>query len=186
MFPTDYTDFTDLIYVLFVSSVVSILNRRQRRKTQKLYMTVAIVISYFCAFCVFCGFFINGFYGFHVFSLFHSFYSMMSINIRLVRYKSRSIYFEYKDVVHDPYRATVHKLYPSLMAQCVNGETYAVAGIYVPRLGEETDVEWQSRHICRCLWRIKTSDTLPCARVIPLPLLHIAAKFGVGLCDAHA
>ena len=55
----------------------------------------------------------------------------------------------------------------------------------MPRLGEETDVEWQACHITRCLRRIKTSDTLSRARVVPLPLLYVAAKFGVGLCDAH-
>ena len=98
-------------------------------------------------------------------------------------YKSRAIHFEHQDIVDHPYHATLHKLHPSLVAQCVDGEAYAVAGIYMPCLGKETDVEWQSRHICRCLRRIETSDTLPCARVVPLPLLHIAAKFGVGLCD---
>ena len=59
-------------------------------------------------------------------------------------YKSRAIYFEHEDVVHNPYLATIHKLYSSLVAQCINGEAYAVAGIYMPRLGEEADVEWQA------------------------------------------
>ena len=98
-------------------------------------------------------------------------------------YKSRAIHFEHEYVVHNPYLATLHELYPSLMAKCVNGEAYAVAGIYMPRLGEETDVERQACHITRCLRWIKASDTLSRARVVPLPLLHVAAKFGVGLCD---
>lgn len=34
----------------------------------------------------------------------------------LVCYKSRAIYFEHKDVVHNPYRATIHELYPTLVA----------------------------------------------------------------------
>ena len=101
-------------------------------------------------------------------------------------YKSCSVNLQHEDVINNPYHATLHKLYPSLVAQGVNGEAHTVAGIYMPRLGEETDVERQARHICRCLWRVETSDTLPCARVVPLPLFHIAAKFGVGLCDAHA
>ena len=100
-------------------------------------------------------------------------------------YKSRAIHFEHKDVVHNPYRATIHELHISLVAQCIDGEAYAVAGIYMPSLGEETDVEWQACHVPRCLRRIETSDTLPCTRVVPLPLFHIAAKFGIGLCDAH-
>ena len=67
---------------------------------------------------------------------------MMSLSIRLVRYKSRSVNFQHEDVVNNPYRATFHELYPALVAQCVNGETYAVASIYMPRLCQETDVEW--------------------------------------------
>ena len=109
----------------------------------------------------------------------------MSLSIRLVCYKSRAIYFEHEDVVHYPYHTTLHELYPSLVAQCVNGEAYAVAGIYMPRLGQETDVERQACYITRCLWRIETSDTLSCARVVPLPLLHIASKFGIGLGYTH-
>ena len=110
---------------------------------------------------------------------------MMSLSIRLVRYKSRAIHFEHEDVVHDPYFATLHELHSALVAQGINREAYAVAGIYMPRLGKETDVERQACHISRRLRRIETSDTLPCARVVPLPLLYVAAKFGVGLCDAH-
>ena len=101
-------------------------------------------------------------------------------------YKSRTVYFQYKDVVHYPYRATLHKLHPSLVAQCVNGEADAVAGIYMPRLGKETDVERQACHVSRCLRRIEPSDTLPCARVVPLPLFHILAKLSVGMRYSHA
>ena len=103
-----------------------------------------------------------------------------------MRNKSRSIHFEHEDVVHNPYRATIHELHVALVSQGINGEAYAVAGIYMPRLGEKTDVERQACHVPRCLRRVETSDTLPSARVIPLPLFYIAAKFGVGLCDAHA
>ena len=56
-------------------------------------------------------------------------------------YKSCSVNFEHKYVVHNPYHATLHKLHPALVAQCVDGEAYAVAGIYMPCLGKETDVE---------------------------------------------
>ena len=101
-------------------------------------------------------------------------------------YKSCSVNLQHKDVVHNPYRATLHELHPSLMAQCVNGEAYAVAGIYMPRLGKETDVERQACHVSRCLRWIEPRDTLPCARVVPLPLFHILAKFSVGMCYSHA
>lgn len=102
-----------------------------------------------------------------------------------MRYKSRAIHFEHKYVVHNPYLATLHELHLALVAYGVNGEAYAVAGIYMPRLGKETNIKRQACHVPRCLRRIKTCDTLPCARVVPLPLLYVAAKFGVGLCDAH-
>lgn len=98
-----------------------------------------------------------------------------------MRYKSRAIHFEHKDVVHYPYRATLHELHLALVAHGVNGEAYAVACIYMPRLGEETDVEWQACYVPRCLRRIETRDTLSRARVVPLPLFHKSAKFGVGL-----
>ena len=101
-------------------------------------------------------------------------------------YKSCSVNLQHEDIVHNPYHATLHKLYSSLVAQCINGEAYTVAGIYMPRLGKETDVERQACHVSRCLWRIETSDTLPCARVVPLPLFYILAKFGVGMCYSHA
>ena len=98
-------------------------------------------------------------------------------------YKSRSIHLEHKDVVNNSYLATLHKLHLALVAQCVYGEADAVAGIYMPRLGKETYVKRQARHVSCCLRWIKASDTLSRTRVVPLPLLHIAAKFGVGLCD---
>ena len=102
-----------------------------------------------------------------------------------MRYESRAVHFEHEYVVHNSYLATLHELHLALVAQCVCGEADAVAGIYMPRLGKKTDVERQACYITRCLRRIETSDTLPCARIGPLPLLHIAAKFGVGLCYAH-
>ena len=100
-------------------------------------------------------------------------------------YKSRAVHFQHKYIVDNPYLATLHELHLALVAQGINREADAVAGIYMPRLSEETDVEWQACHVPRCLRRIETSDTLPCTRVVPLPLLYIAAKFGIGLCDAH-
>ena len=100
-------------------------------------------------------------------------------------YKSRTVYFEHEDVVHNPYLATLHELHLALVAHGVNGEAYAVAGIDMPCLGKETDIERHACHISRCLRRIETCDTLPCARVVPLPLLYVAAKFGVGLCYTH-
>lgn len=101
-------------------------------------------------------------------------------------YKSCSVNLQHKDVIHNPYRATLHKLHPSLVAQYINGEADAGAGVYMSRLGKETDVEWQACHVSRCLWRVETSDTLTCAKVVPLPLFHILAKLGVGMCYSHA
>ena len=102
-----------------------------------------------------------------------------------MRYKSRAVHFKHKYVIHNSYLATLHELHLALVAQCVYGEADAVAGIYMPRLGKKTDVERQARHVSCCLRRIETCDTLTCARVVPLPLLYVAAKFGVGLCYAH-
>ena len=36
-------------------------------------------------------------------------------------YKSRSVNLQHEDVVNNPYHTTLHKLYPSLVAQGVNG-----------------------------------------------------------------
>ena len=102
-----------------------------------------------------------------------------------MRNKSRSVHLEHEYVVHNPYLATLDELHLALVAQCINGEADAVTCIYMPCLGEETDVEWQACHITRCLRWIKASDTLSRARVVPLPLLYVAAKFGVGLCYVH-
>ena len=102
-----------------------------------------------------------------------------------MRNKSRAVYFQHEYIVHNPYLATLDELHLALVAQGINREADTVAGIYMPRLGEETDVEWQACHVARCLRWIKASDTLSRTRVVPLPLLHIAAKFGVGLCYAH-
>ena len=101
-------------------------------------------------------------------------------------YKSCSVHFQHEDVIHNPYRAALHELYPSLVAQGINGEADAVAGIYMPRLCKETDVERQACNVSRRLRRVEASDTLACARVVPLPLFHILAKLCVGMCYSHA
>ena len=98
-------------------------------------------------------------------------------------YKSRTVYFEHESIVPNPYFTTLDELHLALVAHGVNGEADAGAGVYMSRLGKETYVKRHSRHVPCCLRRIETSDTLSRARVVPLPLLHIAAKFGVGLCD---
>ena len=102
-----------------------------------------------------------------------------------MRYESRAVHFEHEYVVHNSYLPTLDELHLALVAQGINREADAVAGTYMPCLGKETDVEWQACHVPRCLRRIETCDTLPRARVVPLPLLYVAAKFGVGLSDAH-
>ena len=96
-----------------------------------------------------------------------------------MRYKSRAVHFKHKYVIHNSYLATLHELHLALVAQCIYGEADAGAGVYMSRLGKKTDVERHSRHVSCCLWRIETSDTLSCARVVPLPLFYVAAKFGV-------
>lgn len=105
--------------------------------------------------------------------------------IALMRYKSRAIDFEHKNVVDNPYLTTLHKLHLALVAQGVNRETDADARIYMPRLCEELDVKRHTLHVTRRLGWVKARNTLSRARVVPLPLLHIAAKLGIGLCYAH-
>ena len=78
-----------------------------------------------------------------------------------MRYKSRAIDFEHKNVVHNPYLATLHKLHLALMAQGVNREADASTRIYMPRLCEKLDVERHTCYVSCCLWRIETCDTLP-------------------------
>lgn len=102
-----------------------------------------------------------------------------------MRYKFRAIYFKHKYVVHDPYLPTLHKLHLALVAHNIDGKAHAVAGIYMPRLGEELDVERQAGYVSCRLWGIVACHTVACAWVVPLPLLHVAAKLGVGLGCAH-
>ena len=103
-----------------------------------------------------------------------------------MRNKCRAVHFEHKYIVDNPYLATLHELHLALVAQCIYGEADAGAGIYMSRLGKETYVKRHSRHVSRCLRRIEPSDTLPCARVVPLPLFHILAKLSVGMRYSHA
>ena len=58
-----------------------------------------------------------------------------------MRYKSRAVHFKHEYVVHNPYLATLHKLNPALVAHGIDGEADAGAGVYMPRLGEETNIE---------------------------------------------
>lgn len=58
-----------------------------------------------------------------------------------MRYKSRAVHFKHKYVVHNSYLPTLHELHLTLVAQCIDGEADAVAGIYMSRLGKETNVE---------------------------------------------
>ena len=102
-----------------------------------------------------------------------------------MRYKSRAVHFKHKYVVHNSYLATLHELHLALVAQGIDGEANAVSGIYMPRLGEETDVEWQACHVPRCLRRIETRDTLPRARVVPLPFFNETTQLCIRLSDAH-
>lgn len=103
-----------------------------------------------------------------------------------MRYKSRAIHFEHKDVVHNPYRATIHELHSALVAHNIYGETHAVAFIYVSSLGKKLDVERQTFNISCRLRGIVAGNTVSCAWIVPLPLLHVAAKLCVGLGNTHA
>lgn len=97
----------------------------------------------------------------------------------LVCYESRAVYFQHKDVIHNPYFTTLDELHLALMAVDVYGEAYACTDVYVSRLGEKLDVERHTLHVPGCLRRIKTRDPASRARVIPLPFLHISAQLGV-------
>lgn len=102
-----------------------------------------------------------------------------------MRYKHRAVYFEHEYIINNPYLTTVHELHLALVTHDVNGETHAVALVHMPCLGKELDVERQAGYVACRLWRIVAGDTTACARVVPLPLFHVAAKFGKGLCRAH-
>ncbi len=93
--------------------------------------------------------------------------------------KSRSIHFEHKYIVDNPYLATLHELHLALMSVGVYGEADACADVYVSCLGEEPDVERHTLHVSGCLRRIEARDSLSCAWVVPLPFLHKSAKLGV-------
>lgn len=56
-------------------------------------------------------------------------------------YKSRAVYFLHKYIVDNPYFTTLDELHLALMAQGVNREADAGAGVYMSRLGKETYVE---------------------------------------------
>lgn len=56
-------------------------------------------------------------------------------------YKSRAVYFQHKYIVDNPYFTTLDELHLALMAQGVNREADADAGVYMSRLGKETYVE---------------------------------------------
>ena len=99
--------------------------------------------------------------------------------------KAYAVHFQNEYIVHNPYLATLHELHLALVAHGINVEADAGADGYMPRLGEETNVERHTCHVACCLRRIEAGDTLSRARVVPLPLFHEAAKFGVGLCYAH-
>ena len=61
-----------------------------------------------------------------------------------MRNKSRAVHFQHKYIVDNPYFTTLDELHLALVAQCIDGEADAVASIYMPCLGEETDVERQA------------------------------------------
>lgn len=96
-------------------------------------------------------------------------------------YKSRAVYFQHKYIVDNPYFTTLDELHLALVAQCIDGETNAVAGVYMPRLGKKTDVEWQACHVTCCLRWIKAGDTLSRARVVPLPFFNETTQLCVRL-----
>lgn len=96
-----------------------------------------------------------------------------------MRNKSRTVYFQHKYIVDNPYLATLDELHLALMAVDVYGETYACTDVYMSALGEKLDIERHTLHVPGCLWRIEARDPTSRARVIPLPFLHISAKLGV-------
>lgn len=95
-----------------------------------------------------------------------------------MRNESRAVYFQHKYIVDNPYFTTLHKLYLALVTHGVNGEADAGAGVYVSRLGEETNVERHTLYVLSCLRWIEACDALSRAWVVPLPLLHEAAQLG--------
>lgn len=102
-----------------------------------------------------------------------------------MRYEPRAVYFDHKYVINNPYLATLYELHFTLVAHDVNGETNAVALVYMSCLGKKLNVERQAVYVLCRLWRIVAGDATACAWIVPLPLFHVAAKFGKGLCCVH-
>lgn len=97
----------------------------------------------------------------------------------LVCYESRAVYFQHKDVIHNPYFTTLDELHLALMAVDVYGEAYACTDVYVSRLGEKLDVERHTLHLSRCLRMHVACHYAPASWVYPSPLLGVATNFRI-------
>lgn len=86
--------------------------------------------------------------------------SLCRLVVVLMGNKSRAIYFQYQNIVDNTYRATLHKLHPTLMLEYVNRETYTVAFINMPCLGQKTDKERFALYVSCGLWMHVTSHLL--------------------------
>ena len=84
--------------------------------------------------------------------------------------ESDAIHFQYQDVVHHSYLLAVDELHLSLVAQHIYLQADAFTFIYVPRLGEEFDIERLAFHLPRRLRMHVASYLLSAAWVYPLPL----------------
>ena len=92
-----------------------------------------------------------------------------------MRYKSCSVHFQHKYVIHNPNLATLYKLHLTLVAHNIDGEAHAVAFIYMSRLGEELDVERMAFNLGGTLRMHIACNELMAARVNPLPLFGVLA-----------
>ena len=93
--------------------------------------------------------------------------------------KSRSIYFQYQDVVDHTYLTARNKLYLTLVAHGVDREANALAFVDMARLGEEFDIERVALYMGGGLWVNIARNQLLGSWVYPLPFLCVLAEVDV-------
>lgn len=61
-------------------------------------------------------------------------------------YKSRTVHFEYKNIVHNSYLAALNELHLTLVTHSVNGKANTASFIDVACLRQELYVKWHPLH----------------------------------------
>lgn len=71
-------------------------------------------------------------------------------------YKSRTVHFEYKNIVHNSYLAALNELHLTLVTHSINGKANTASFINMTCLGQELNVKWHSLHFACSLRMIIT------------------------------